>query len=55
VRWSRDGEHFAISTPDSTAFVRELFGRYGEAICELEVRRTSLEDAYLQLIRETTR
>ncbi|WP_246486084.1 ABC transporter ATP-binding protein [Kribbella qitaiheensis] len=52
VRWSRDGEHFALSTADSTAFVRELFGQYGEAIADLEVRRASLEDAYLQLIRE---
>ena len=52
VRWIRDGQSFAISTADSTGFVRELFSQYGEEIGELEVRRASLEDAYLQLIRE---
>jgi ABC-2 type transport system ATP-binding protein len=52
VRWVRDGQSFAISTADSTTFVRELFGRYGEEVGELEVRRASLEDAYLQLVRE---
>ncbi|MGW6276824.1 ABC transporter ATP-binding protein [Kribbella sp. NPDC055071] len=51
VRWIVDGQHFRKSTPDSTAFVRGLFAEYGAAVRELEVRRASLEDTYLTLIR----
>ena len=36
---------------DSTAFARELFARHGDEISELEVRRASLEDTYLELVR----
>jgi ABC-2 type transport system ATP-binding protein len=53
VRWRRDGHHFSASTPDSTAYVRELFGTHGEAISELEVHRASLEDSYMALVRTT--
>ncbi|MFI1335781.1 ABC transporter ATP-binding protein [Streptomyces sp. NPDC020845] len=53
VRWTREGERFTASTADSTAFVRGLFGRYGEAIGELEVRRASLEDTYRALVRQS--
>ena len=52
VRWSVDGQPFRTSTADSTAFVRQLFATYGEAVRELEVRRASLEDTYLTLVRE---
>ncbi|MFI0451720.1 ABC transporter ATP-binding protein [Actinomadura sp. 6N118] len=52
VRWTCGGERHAIFTTESTAFVRKLFGEYGEAIGELEVRRASLEDTYLALVRE---
>jgi ABC-2 type transport system ATP-binding protein len=52
VRWSVDGRRFRESTGDSTAFVRDLFATYGDAVRELEVRRASLEDTYLTLIRE---
>ncbi|MQA83036.1 MAG: ATP-binding cassette domain-containing protein [Streptosporangiales bacterium] len=52
VRWSRDGEHFVHATPDATGFVRELFAQYGEEIADLEVRRTSLEDTYMSLVRQ---
>ena len=37
---------------DATAFVRELFRRYGESVEELEVRRASLEDTYMALVRQ---
>ncbi|MFB9907720.1 ABC transporter ATP-binding protein [Allokutzneria oryzae] len=50
VRWIRDGEHFVRSTTRSTEFVRELLGRYGDSVTELEVRRASLEDTYLALV-----
>jgi ABC-2 type transport system ATP-binding protein len=52
VRWSRDGERFVHATKDATAFVRQLFTQYGEAIADLEVRRASLEDAYMAFVRE---
>ncbi|MEV0615369.1 ABC transporter ATP-binding protein [Nonomuraea sp. NPDC050404] len=52
VRWVRDGRRYAERTPDSTAFARELFARYGDDVRELEVHRASLEQTYLALVRE---
>ncbi|MFG1905817.1 ABC transporter ATP-binding protein [Kribbella sp. NPDC048928] len=52
VRWTVDGQPFRTSTTDSTAYVRDLFSTYGDALGELEVRRASLEDTYLALVRE---
>jgi len=51
VRWTRDGQRYVQSTSESTRFVFDLFTRYGEAIADLEVRRASLEDTYLALVR----
>jgi ABC-2 type transport system ATP-binding protein len=51
VRWKCDGQRFVRKTAESTPFVRGLFGQYGDAIEELEVRRASLEDTYLTLVR----
>ena len=51
VRWVRAGHQFVHATADSTGFVRDLFAEHGRAISELEVRRASLEDAYLALVR----
>ncbi|GAA1927401.1 ABC transporter ATP-binding protein [Streptomyces durmitorensis] len=51
VRWTCEGRHFVKSTAESTAFVRELFREYGDGVGELEVRRASLEDTYLALVR----
>ncbi len=51
VRWSVDGQGFRKQTADSTEFVRGLFAQYGEELRELEVRRASLEDTYLALVR----
>jgi ABC-2 type transport system ATP-binding protein len=51
VRWARAGQHFRRLTPDSTTFVRRLLAAGGEDISELEVRRASLEDTYLALVR----
>ncbi|WP_371750331.1 ABC transporter ATP-binding protein [Streptomyces sp. NBC_01283] len=51
VRWTCGGQRFVRSTPESTAFVRALFLEYGDAVDELEVRRASLEDTYLALVR----
>jgi ABC-2 type transport system ATP-binding protein len=51
VRWIQDGEHFVRSTPAPARLVHDLFARHGEGITGLEVRRSSLEDAYLALVR----
>ncbi|MFE7317621.1 ABC transporter ATP-binding protein [Streptomyces sp. NPDC057555] len=52
VRWMQNGEKRTLSTPEATAFVRELFRQHGEAISDLEVRRASLEDTYMAMVRE---
>ncbi|MGW7680456.1 ABC transporter ATP-binding protein [Kribbella sp. NPDC054772] len=52
VRWSVDGQPYRKSTTESTTFVRDLFATYGDALGDLEVRRASLEDTYLSLVRE---
>ena len=49
VKWSRGGERFVHSTDDATDFVRRLLNEPGEPVVELEVRRASLEDAYLAM------
>jgi len=51
VRWSVDGSRFVHSTTEATKFVHELFKQYGEAVGDLEVRRASLEDTYMTLVR----
>ena len=52
VRWTQDGQRFVHSTPDATAFVRQLLTQHGEAVADLEVRRASLEDTYIALVHE---
>jgi ABC-2 type transport system ATP-binding protein len=52
VRWSQGKGRFVHATTDATAFVRELFTLHGDEIADLEVRRASLEDTYLALVRE---
>lgn len=51
VKWTQNGQHFVDAPADATRFVRELFGQYGGQISDLEVRRASLEDSYIALIR----
>jgi ABC-2 type transport system ATP-binding protein len=53
VRYRLHGEQHVLSLVDSTDYVRELFAEHGRAVDELEVRRASLEDVYLALVRET--
>ncbi|WP_308210669.1 ABC transporter ATP-binding protein [Actinomadura luzonensis] len=52
VRWLHGGRRHARRTQDSTRLARELFARHGEEVQELEVRRASLEQSYLALVRE---
>lgn len=51
VRWTLDGQRQVRAVADSTGFVRELFEQQGDAVSHLEVRRSSLEDTYLSLVR----
>jgi len=51
VKWSRGGERFVHATRDATAFVHRLLDEHGAAVVDLEVRRASLEDAYLALVQ----
>jgi ABC-2 type transport system ATP-binding protein len=52
IRWSRDGSRYVHSAANATAFVRELFLQYGEDVADLEVRRASLEDTYMTMVRD---
>jgi ABC-2 type transport system ATP-binding protein len=52
VRWTVDGQRFVHSTLDATGFVRELFIKHDTAVADLEVRRASLEDVYMSMVRE---
>jgi len=52
IRWTRDGSRYVHSTANATPFVRELFRQHGDDIAELEVRRASLEDTYMTMVRE---
>jgi ABC-2 type transport system ATP-binding protein len=52
IRWSRAGSRYVHAAADATGFVRELFRQYGEDIADLEVRRASLEDTYMSLVRD---
>ena len=52
VRWTEYDTPFVRREADSTGFVRALFQGHGDAIRNLEVRRASLEDTYLALVRE---
>ena len=52
VSWTRDGQRFTHAADDATTFVRELFQQYGESVKDLEMRRSSLEDTYMALVRQ---
>ncbi|WP_409496353.1 ABC transporter ATP-binding protein [Amycolatopsis sp. cmx-11-12] len=52
VRWTLDGQRFVHATTESTKYVHELFKQHGDAIGDLEVRRASLEDTYMTLVRK---
>ncbi|GAA3381654.1 ABC transporter ATP-binding protein [Cryptosporangium minutisporangium] len=52
VRWSLDGTRYVHSSDNATAFVRDLFRQHDERITDLEVRRASLEDTYMAMVRQ---
>jgi ABC-2 type transport system ATP-binding protein len=56
IRYRRDGELVVVETADSTRELHELTGRAlreGFELEQLEVRRATLEDVYLELVEET--
>jgi ABC-2 type transport system ATP-binding protein len=52
VRYRRGGQSYLDLVGDATEHVRDLFSHYGWEIQDLEVRRTSLEDVYLSMVRK---
>jgi ABC-2 type transport system ATP-binding protein len=52
VHWSVDGTRHSASVADATAFLRSLLGEHGDRVRDLEVRRASLEDAYIALVQQ---
>jgi ABC-2 type transport system ATP-binding protein len=51
VRWTVDGVRHVHETEDATAFVRQLLLEGEGPVADLEVRRASLEDTYMALVR----
>ena len=52
IRWTRDGARYVHSAANATPFVHELFRQHGDSIADLEVRRASLEDTYMTMVRD---
>lgn len=52
IRWKQHGQSRAHTSQNATSFVRELLATQGEAITDLEIRRTTLEDAYLSIVAQ---
>lgn len=52
VRWTVHGEAHVHATADATRFVGELIAQHGGDVRDLEVRRPSLEDTYMAMVRE---
>ncbi len=51
VRWSDGAQRHVHATSDATGFLRELLSEGGR-VEDLEVRRATLEDAYIGLVRQ---
>ncbi|MGH3242754.1 MAG: ABC transporter ATP-binding protein [Spirillospora sp.] len=51
VGWTLNGRRHRRSTSDSTAFVFDLFKKHGEAVSDLEISTSSLENTYLSLVQ----
>jgi ABC-2 type transport system ATP-binding protein len=51
VRWSVRGERFARPADRPAALVHDLHREHGDDLHDLEVRRSSLEETYLSLVR----
>ena len=52
VRWTLRGERFARPTDGPARLVHDLYREHGDDLHDLEVRRASLEETYLSLVRQ---
>lgn len=52
VKWTLHGQRFVHTTIEATKFVHDLFKQHGDDVGDLEVRRGSLEDTYMAMVRE---
>ena len=52
VRWKQDGLHHVHASQDATDFVRSLLANDDDSVTELEIQRTTLEDAYLSIVEQ---
>lgn len=52
VTWVQDGKKHVHSTDDGTGYVRKLLAQYKTGISELEVKRASLEDTYMAIVKK---
>jgi ABC-2 type transport system ATP-binding protein len=52
VSWTQDGREMSVPTNEPTAFIAQLGLKFDAEIPNLSVRRSSLEDAYLELIAQ---
>ena len=50
VRWDRDGATHVHATDDPASYLRQVLNAPGGPFTDLEVRRASLEDAYLSIV-----
>ncbi len=50
VRWARDGQTHVHATEDPATYLRSVLNAPGGPVTDLEVRRATLEDAYLSLV-----
>lgn len=50
IRWARDGFTHVHATEDPAPFLRDLLSSPGGHVTDLEVRRASLEQAYLAMV-----
>lgn len=51
ISWLSGGQRHLHAAEDSTQFVRDLL-RHDDSVADLQVRRATLEDAYLSLVEE---
>jgi ABC-2 type transport system ATP-binding protein len=50
VHWQENGEDRVLRTDKPTRIIKELADRLGKEIPNLQIRRPTLEDVYLELI-----
>ncbi len=51
VKWTLEGQRHVHAAEDATGFVRALFSEHGEAVRDLEVRPTTLEETYMSMVQ----